>query len=170
MALADDSSRIILHTGRSSRLLLSLAFGAGAALLASAFLATDALPDRIFRGIVGTAASAFFGGSLAWAVSHRVIATPAALVSRSITGSVELPWRDIDGAAYHDITEKRVLPLTGARASAAERPGPVGHYLLVESAARGLAIKIRNDLEPAAAREQVVERIERRINPSESQR
>jgi hypothetical protein len=39
----------------------------------------------------------------------------------------------------------------------------------VESSALGLAIKIRNDLEPAAARERVIDLVGRRINSSESQ-
>jgi hypothetical protein len=169
MPLVPDSSRIILHPGRSTRVLLGLAFGAGIALLGSAFLATDDMPDRMFRGIVGTAASAFFGGYLAWAVTHRIIATPDALVSRSIAGTVELPWADIDGAAYHDVAEQQVAPLAVGR-PASERPAPVGHYLLVESRALGLAIKIRNDLEPAAARAHVVDRVGERINPAESQR
>ena len=109
MALGGDSSRITLHTGRSSRVLLGLAFGAGIALLGSAFLATDAMPDRIFRGIVGTSAAAFFGGYLAWALSHRIIATPEA--SRRFAASTAAGARRLRRRPAPSPTLDRILAL-----------------------------------------------------------
>ena len=152
MVLGDEVPEVTLETSRSTRGWLAGSFVGGLALLASAFLAGDAMPDRTFRGIVGVAASSYFGAYLVWAVSHRIFTTRDALISRSILGTIEVPWPDIDFAGYHDPGEA----VKTDRAAGAERQVKPGRDFLVESRVLKREIKIRDDLEPAAARKRLI--------------